>query len=76
MRLLFLTVAAIFLLGRGTGLAQIATVTSTTTPPNSTTPPSSTQAPTFAGPANLPRNETTKEAVMGVIWILTPLSPL
>jgi hypothetical protein len=49
MRLLFLTAAAIFSLGCGMCLAQIATV------PSATTPPSSTQAPTFAGPANLLR---------------------
>jgi hypothetical protein len=69
MRLLFLTAAAIFSLGCGTGLAQIATVPSITTPPNSTTPPSSTQAPTFAGLANLPRPAGTPGGTLGAIQL-------
>jgi hypothetical protein len=60
MRLLFLT-AAIFSLGYGTSLAQIAAV------PNTTMPPSSTQAPTFGGLVNPSRPASAAGSMLGAI---------
>jgi len=71
MRRLFLTAAAIFSLGCGTGLAQIAPTPNVTTPPSSTlapaTPPSSTQAPAFPGTANSPRAPGAAGSALGAI---------
>jgi hypothetical protein len=63
MRLLFLTAAAIFSLGSGPSLAQIAAV------PNTTLPPSSTQVPTFTGLANLSRPAGVVGSTLGAIQL-------